>query len=67
MAEYSYSGVLSIDAIAKLQRKFGQPHTIVGAQLDKLASLNSLEMHEFHQFLFRRFGTSCSISIVVIS
>ena len=29
LAEYSYGGVLNNDAIATLQRKFGQPHTII--------------------------------------
>ena len=37
IAEYSYSGVLYKDALATLQRKFGQPHAVVGAHLDKLS------------------------------
>ena len=36
IAEFSYSGVMYKDALATLQRKFGQPHAIVGAHLDKL-------------------------------
>ena len=29
IAEYSYSGVLYKDALATLQRRFGQPHVVV--------------------------------------
>ena len=36
IAEYSYSGVLYKDALATLQRKFGQPHAVVGAHLKKI-------------------------------
>ena len=32
-------------ALATLQRKFGQPHAIVGAHLDKLNILPPLKMH----------------------
>ena len=34
IAEYSYSGLLYKDALATLQRKFGQPHDVVGAHLE---------------------------------
>ena len=33
------------DALATLQRKFGQPHAIVGAHLDKLNNFPPLKMH----------------------
>ena len=33
------------DALATLQRKFGQPHAIVGAHLDKLNTFPPLKMH----------------------
>ena len=33
------------DALATLQRKFGQPHAIVGAHLDKLNTFLPLNMH----------------------
>ena len=45
IAEYSYSGVLYKDALATLQRKFGQPHAVVGAHLDKLSNFPPLKMH----------------------
>ena len=45
MAEISYSGVMYKDALATLQRKFGQPHAIVRAHLDKLNTFPPLKMH----------------------
>ena len=45
IAEYGYSGVLYKDALATLQRKFGQPHVVVGAHLDKLKNFSALKMH----------------------
>ena len=45
IAEYSYSGVLNKDALAKLQRNFGQLHAVVGAHLDQLSSFPPLKMH----------------------
>ena len=33
------------DALATLQRKFGQPHAIVGAHLDKLNTFPPMKMH----------------------
>ena len=45
IAEYSYSGVLYKDALAHLQRNFGQPHAVVGAHLDKLSNFLPLKMH----------------------
>ena len=38
IAEFGYSGVMYKDALATLQRKFGQPYAIVGAHLDKLST-----------------------------
>ena len=45
IAEYSYSGVLYKDALATLQKKFGQPHAVLGAHLDKLSNFPPLKMH----------------------
>ena len=45
IAEYNYSGLLFEEALATLQRKFGQPHAVVGAHLDKLSNFLPLEMH----------------------
>ena len=44
IAEFSYSGVMYKDARATFQRKFGQPHAIVGAHLDKLKTFPPLKM-----------------------
>ena len=45
IAEFGYSSVMYKDARATLQRKFGQPHAIVGAHLDKLKTFSPLKMH----------------------
>ena len=45
IAEFSFSGVMYKDALVTLQRKFGQPHAIVGAHLDKLSTFPPLKMH----------------------
>ena len=39
------NGVMYKDALATLQRKFGQPHAIAGAHLDKLNTFPPLKMH----------------------
>ena len=45
IAEFNYSGVIYKDALATLQRKFGQQQAIVGAHLDKLNTFPPLKMH----------------------
>ena len=45
IAEFSYCGVMYKDALATLQRKFGQPHAFVGAHLEKLNTFSPLKMH----------------------
>ena len=61
IAEYSYSGVLYKDALATLQRKFGQPHAVVGAHLDKLSNFPPLKMHNLENVI----GFSSKISGLV--
>ena len=61
IAEYSYSGVLYKDALATLQRKFGQPHAVVGAHLDKLSNFPPLKMHNSENII----GFSSTISGLV--
>ena len=39
------------DALATLQRKFGQPHAIVGAHLDKLNNFPPLKMHNLEKVI----------------
>ena len=38
IAEFAYSGTMYKDALKTLERKFGQPQTVVSAYLDKLAN-----------------------------
>ena len=45
IAEFFYSGVLYKEALATLQRKFGQPHAIVAAHLEKLNTFPPRKMH----------------------
>ena len=61
IAEYSYSGVLYKDALATLQRKFGQPHAVAGAHLDKLSSFPPLKMHNSENVI----GFSSTVSGLV--
>ena len=42
--EFSFSGVMYKDALATLQRRFGQPNAIVGAHLDKINTFPPLKM-----------------------
>ena len=58
IAEYSYNGVLCKDALATLQKKFGQPHAVVAAHLDKLSNFPPLKMHNSEKV----FGFSSTIS-----
>ena len=51
IAEFSYSGVMYKDALASLQRKFGQPHAIVCAHLDKLNILFHFKMHNSENYI----------------
>ena len=61
IAEYSYIGVLYKDALATLQRKFGQPHAVVGAHLDKMSFFPPLKMHNSKNVI----GFSSAISGLV--
>ena len=51
IAEFSYSGVMYKDALATLQRKFGQPDAIVGAHLDKLSTSPPFKMHNSEKII----------------
>ena len=61
IAEYSYNGVLCTDAFATLQIKFGQPHAVVAAHLDKLSNFPPLKMHNSENVI----GFSSTISGLV--
>ena len=45
IAEFAYCGAMYKDALSTLERKFGQPHAVVSAHLDKLNSFPPLKMH----------------------
>ena len=45
IAEFAYCGSMYKDALKTLERKFGQPHTIVSAYLDKLNNFPAVKMH----------------------
>ena len=62
IAEVSNSGVMYKDALATLQRKFGQPHAIVGAHLDKLNTFPPLKMHNSENII----SFSAAISGLVV-
>ena len=61
IAEYSYSGVQYKDALATLQRKFGQPHAVIGAHLDISSNFLPLKMHNSEKVI----GFSSTISGLV--
>ena len=45
ITEFAYCGVMYKDALRTLERKFGQPQSIVSAHFDKLNSFPPLRMH----------------------
>ncbi len=45
IAEFAYCGAMYTDALKTLERKFGQPQTIVSAHMEKLANFPPLKMH----------------------
>ena len=45
IAEFAYCGLMYKDALRTLERKFGQPQTVVSAHLDKLSNFPPLKLH----------------------
>ena len=45
IAEFAYCGSMYKDALRTLERKFGQPHAVVSAHLDKLSNFPPLKIH----------------------
>ena len=45
IAEFAYCGTMYKDALKTLERKFGQPHAVVSAYLDKLSQFPPVKMH----------------------
>ena len=46
IAEFVYCGTMYQDALKTLERKFGQPHAVVSALLDKLSGFPPLKMYK---------------------
>ena len=44
IAKFAYCGTMYQDALETLERKFGQPHAVVSAHLEKLSGLSPLKM-----------------------
>ena len=59
-AEFAYCGALYKDALKTLERKFGQPQTVVSAYLDKLANVPSVKMHNSESIISYA-ATICSL------
>ena len=45
ISEFAYCGAMYRDALKTLERKFGQPQTVVTAYLDKLSNFSPVKMH----------------------
>ena len=45
IADVAYCGTMYRDALRSLERKFGQPQTVVTAHLDKLSNFPPLKIH----------------------
>ena len=63
IAEFAYSGVFYKDALKTLERKFGQPLTIVAAHLEKLSIFPPLKMHNAGSIIS---FASCISSLVAV-
>ena len=63
IAEFAYSGVFYKDALKTLERKFGQPQTIVAAHLEKLSNFPPLKMHNSESIIS---FASCISSLVAV-
>ena len=63
IAEFAYSGVFYENALKTLERKFGQPQTIVAAHLEKLSKFPPLKMHNSESIIS---FASCITSLVAV-
>ena len=64
IAEFAYSGIFYKDALKTLERKFGQPQTIVAAHLGKLLNFPPLKMHNSESII--SFASSISSLVAVL-
>ena len=60
IAEFAYCGTMYKDALKTLERKFGQPQTVVSAYLDKLANVPPVKMHNSESIISYA-ATICSL------
>ena len=63
IAEFAYSGVFYKDALKTLERKFGQPQTIVAAHLEKLSNFPPLKIYNLESIIS---FASCISSLVAV-
>ena len=60
IAEFAYCGTMYKDVLKTLERKFGQPQTVVSAYLDKLANVPPVKMHNSESIISYA-ATICSL------
>ena len=60
IAEFAYCGTMYKEALKTLERKFGQPLTVVSAYLDKLANVPPVKMHNSESIISYA-ATICSL------
>ena len=63
IVEFGYSGIVYMDALKTLERKFGQPQTIVATHLEKLSNFPPLKMHNSENIIS---FASCISSLVAV-
>ena len=59
-SEFAYCGAMYKDALKTLERKYGQPQTVVTAYLDKLSNFPPLKMHNSENIISYS-ATICSL------
>ena len=60
IAEFAFCGRMYKEALKTLERKFGQPQTVVSAYLDKLANVPPVKMHNSESIISYA-ATICSL------
>ena len=60
IAEFAYCGTMYKDAMKTLERKFGQPQTVVSSYLDKLANVPPVKLHNSESIISYA-ATICSL------
>ena len=52
IAEFAYCGVMYEEALKTLEGKFGKPHAVVSAHLEKFSSFLPLKMHNSDNIIY---------------